>query len=111
MLSIPINDSGFHLGTPISEQYTAIIPPASFSLILIQLLFLERLVSFIGWWSALFGVLILAQARPANRVIGNVLIAIGALSVASASELTHLGYGQFIYVGELIAAILMFLDS
>lgn len=43
-----------------------------------------------------------------NRVIGNVLIAAGALSIGFASTLTRLGYGQLLYVGELIAAILMF---
>ncbi len=43
-----------------------------------------------------------------NRVIGNVLIAAGALSIGSASTLTRLGYGQFLYLGELLAAILMF---
>ena len=43
-----------------------------------------------------------------NRVIGNVLIATGALSIGFASTLTRLGYGQLLYVGELIAALLMF---
>jgi len=43
-----------------------------------------------------------------NRVLGNVLIAAGALSIGSASTLTRLGYGQFLYLGELISAILMF---
>ncbi len=43
-----------------------------------------------------------------NRVVGNVLIAAGALSVASASTLTRLGYGQFLFAGELVAAVLMF---
>jgi hypothetical protein len=43
-----------------------------------------------------------------NRVIGNVLIAAGALSIGFASTLTRLGYGQLLYLGELIAAILMF---
>ena len=43
-----------------------------------------------------------------NRVIGNVLIAAGALSIGSASTLTRLGYGGLLYIGELIAAILMF---
>jgi len=44
-----------------------------------------------------------------NRVIANVLIAAGALSIGFASTLTRLGYGQFLYLGELIAAILMFI--
>jgi hypothetical protein len=43
-----------------------------------------------------------------NRVIGNVLIAAGALSIGSASTLTRLGYGQLLYLGELVAAVLMF---
>jgi hypothetical protein len=43
-----------------------------------------------------------------DRVISNVLIAAGALLIASASTLTRLGYGQFLYIGELVSAILMF---
>ena len=43
-----------------------------------------------------------------NRVVANVLIAAGALLIAFASTLTRLGYGQYLYVGELLAAILMF---
>jgi hypothetical protein len=43
-----------------------------------------------------------------NRVVGNVLIAAGALLIGSASTLTRLGYGQYLYLGELLSAILMF---
>jgi len=43
-----------------------------------------------------------------NRIIGNVLIAAGALLIGSASTLTRLGYGQFLYLGELLSAILMY---
>ncbi len=44
-----------------------------------------------------------------NRVIANILIAAGALSIGFASTLTRLGYGQYLYLGELIAAILMYI--
>lgn len=44
-----------------------------------------------------------------NRVIGNVLIAAGALLIGFASTLTRLGYGEYLYVGELLSAILMFM--
>jgi len=47
------------------------------------------------------------QVLP-NRVLGNVLIAVGALLIGFASTLTRLGYGQFLYLGELLSAILMF---
>jgi len=110
MLSIPINDSAFQLGIPISQQYKAIIPPASFGLILIPTIIFGTvgLVLLVG--GALYSAFLFWRKRVLpNRVIGNVLIAAGALSVASASELTHLGYGQLLYVGELIAAVLMFI--
>lgn len=44
-----------------------------------------------------------------NRVVANVLIAAGALAIGFASTLTRLGYGQFLYLGELISAIMMFI--
>lgn len=44
-----------------------------------------------------------------NRVIANVLIAAGALLIGFASTLTRLGYGQFLYLGELFSAVLMFI--
>ena len=44
-----------------------------------------------------------------NRVIANVLIAAGALLIGFASTLTRLGYGQFLYLGELLSAVLMFI--
>jgi len=43
-----------------------------------------------------------------NRVVANVLIAAGALLIGTASTLTRLGYGQYLYIGELLSAILMF---
>jgi hypothetical protein len=43
-----------------------------------------------------------------NRVIGNVLIAAGALSIGFASSLARLGYGEYLYLGELVAAITMY---
>ncbi|HEY9151614.1 MAG TPA: hypothetical protein VIN60_01920, partial [Anaerolineales bacterium] len=79
MLSIPLNDSGFHLGTPISQQYKAIIPPASFSLILIPTIIFGTvgLVLLVG--GALYSAFLFWRKRVLpNRVIGNVLIAAGA---------------------------------
>ena len=43
-----------------------------------------------------------------NRVVGNVLIAAGALLIGTASTLTRLGYGEYLYLGELLSAIIMF---
>ena len=109
MLSIPINGDQFKLGTPISMQYKDLMPAASFQLILIPTIIfgIVGLVLLVG--GALYSAFLFWRKRVLpNRVIGNVLIAVGALSVASASELTHLGYGQYLYIGELLAAVLMF---
>jgi uncharacterized membrane protein HdeD (DUF308 family) len=43
-----------------------------------------------------------------NRVVANVLIAAGALAIGFASTLTRLGIGEYLYVGELLSAILMY---
>ncbi len=44
-----------------------------------------------------------------NRVWANVLIAAGALLIGFASTLTRLGYGQYLYLGELLSAIVIFI--
>jgi len=112
MLSIPLNDAGFHLGLPISAkaQYKAIIPPDYFGKILIPTILFgtDGLILLVG--GALYSAFLFWRKRVLpNRVIGNVLIASGALSVGTSSVLTGLGYGQFLYLGELLAAILMFI--
>jgi hypothetical protein len=56
------------------------------------------------WSSWLF---LRKQVLP-NRVMGNILIAVGALAIASASTLTRFGLGGYLYLGELVAAILMY---
>ena len=110
MLSIPINGSAFQLGMPISQQYKAIVPPASFNLILIPTILFGTygLVTLVG--GALWSAYLFWRKRVLpNRVIGNVLIAAGALLIAFGSELTHLGYGQFLYLAEFLCSVLMFI--
>jgi hypothetical protein len=43
-----------------------------------------------------------------HRVVGNILIAAGALVIASASTMVRLGLGDVLYLGEVLAAALMF---
>jgi len=109
ILSVPINKGAFQLGLPISQQYKAIIPADSFNLILIPTIIFGTygLLTLVG--GALWSAYLFWRKRVLpNRVIGNILIAAGALIIAMGSELTHLGYGQFLYLAELLCAILMF---
>jgi len=44
-----------------------------------------------------------------NRVIGNIFIAVGALSPAIGGTLSRLGIGGVLYISELLGAILLFI--
>ncbi len=48
------------------------------------------------------------KRQMGNRMVGNILIAAGALSIASASTLTRLGLGDYLFIGEFFAAVIMF---
>ena len=113
MLSIMprLDTSHFTTALPISDQYRDIMPAiADGATVRLTTPFFNiyGLLTLVGGaiWSAF---LFWRKRVMPNRVIGNVLIAAGALSIGAASTLTRLGYGQFLYVGELFAAILMFI--
>jgi hypothetical protein len=104
------NGAAYVPGVPIGEQYRSLMPAiGNGGLVRLTTPFFNiyGLLTLVGGalWSAwLFK---RKQVLP-NRVIGNVLIAAGALSVAFAGTLTRLGVGTYLYLGELIAAGLMY---
>jgi hypothetical protein len=105
-----LDESIFTESIPISEQYRDIMPAVSdgggvrLMTIPFNIYGTLTLVGGAIWSSLLFW---RKRVMP-NRALGNVLIAIGALVIASASSLTRLGEGSFLYIGELVAATLMF---
>lgn len=105
-----LDTSIFDPSVPISEQYREMMPPISdggYVRLTTPFFNIYGLITLVGgalWSSYLFW---RKRVLP-NRVIGNILIAVGALTIASASTLTRFGYGSVLYLGELIAAILMF---
>ena len=108
---MPQLDSGiFTTAEPISEQYREMMPPVSEGGIVrltTPFFNIYGLITLVG--GALWSTYLFWRKRVLpNRVIGNVLIATGALTIASASILTRIGYGSVLYLGELLAAILMF---
>jgi hypothetical protein len=105
-----LDASGFTTAQPISEQYRHIMPSvADGATVRLTTPFFNiyGLVTLVGGalWSAW---LFWRKRVMPNRVVGNVLIAAGALAIGFASTLTRLGYGSLLYLGELIAAALMF---
>lgn len=104
------NGAAYVPGVAISEQYRSIMPPiADGGLIRLTTPFFNiyGLLTLVGGalWSAM---LFLRKQIVPNRVVGNVLIAAGALSIGLASTLTRLGVGTYLYLGELVAAGLMY---
>jgi hypothetical protein len=105
-----LDESIFVSSVPISEQYRDIMPAiddgGGVRLLTIPFNIYGTLTLVGGaiWSSWLFW---RKRVMP-NRALGNVLIAIGALVIASASSLTRLGEGSFLYLGELLAGALMF---
>jgi hypothetical protein len=105
-----LDASQFTTALPISEQYRQIMPTvANGATVRLTTPFFNiyGLVTLVGGalWSA--WLFLRKQVLP-NRVIGNVLIAAGALSIGLASTLTRLGVGAYLYLGELVAAVLMY---
>ena len=104
-----LNASAFSTAVPISETYKGIMPPSGWGLLLTTLILFNiyGMVTLVG--GALYSAWLFWRKRVLpNRVIGNILIAVGALLIASAGFLTRFGYGQFLSASELFAAILMF---
>jgi len=105
-----LNSAVFTPDKAISEQYKEIMPEVADGgyVRLTPILFgTYGLITLVGgalWSSFLFW---RKRVMP-NRVIGNILIAVGALVIAGASTATGLGSGQWLYAGELLSAILMF---
>lgn len=105
-----LDASGFETGVAISEQYRDIFPAISDGAtvrLTTPFFNIYGLVTLVGgalWSSFLFW---RKRVMP-NRVVGNVLIAAGALSIGLASSLTRFGIGSYLYLGELVAAVLMF---
>lgn len=105
-----LNESAFRSSVAISEQYREIMPSVDQGATIrlttpfFNIYGLLTLVGGALWSAWLF---LRKQVLP-NRVIGNVLIAAGALSIGLASTLTRLGFGGYLYLGELVAAVLMY---
>ncbi|MFQ6013991.1 MAG: hypothetical protein ACE5NP_00935 [Anaerolineae bacterium] len=108
VFSLPLDSSRFLASEPLSAQYREILPAGALVRKLTPIFNIYGTFTLIG--GAIYSAWIFWRKRiMPHRVIGNTLIAIGALVIAFASTLTRLGLGQYLYLGELLAAILMFI--
>ena len=107
MLRTPLDPAQAVVGAPVSEWYRNVLPPGAPIRLTTPFFNIYGTLTLAGgalWSSFLFW---RKRVMP-DRVLGNVLIAVGTLVIASASTLTRFGVGHYLYLGELLAAALMF---
>lgn len=107
MFTTPLNAARFNSQETLSAQYREILPRGAPVRRLTPIFNIYGLITLVG--GALYSAWLLWRKEIVpNRVIGNILIAAGALALGFASTLVRLGLGDYLYVAELIAAVFMF---
>ena len=92
----------------ISSQYKGILTRGGLTIALTILLNLYGTIMLVG--GAIYSAYIFWRKRVLfNRMIGNVLIAAGALAPAMAGSFVKLGLADVLYLSELVGVILMYI--
>lgn len=105
--AVPLDASAFDSTSPLSAQYREILQRGASIRRLTPVFNIYGTIALVG--GALYSAWLLWRKEIApHRVIGNVLIALGAFVIAGASTMVRLGLADYLYLGELLAAALMF---
>lgn len=106
-LTLSLNPAAFSTGVGLGEQYKHILSEGAWVRGLTPIFNIYGTIALVG--GAIYSAWLFWRKKVlASRMWGNVLIALGVLVVASASTLTRFGIEQYLYLGELVAATLMF---
>lgn len=109
ILSAPLTTAAatYNVTLPISSQYKDILTRGGLTILLTILLNIYGTLTLIG--GAVYSAIIFWRKRVLfNRMIGNVLIAIGAMAPAMAGSFIKMGLPDLLYLSELLGAILMY---
>lgn len=107
-LAAPLNPAPFSIYRPLSEQYREIMDTSGALRLTTIFMNIYGTLCLVG--GALYSAYLFWRKRVlANRVVGNVLIAAGALMPAAGGTFLALGGVDWLYLSELLGAILMFL--
>lgn len=108
ILAAPVNAVAYEVARPVSEQYKGILTRSGPVVLLTILLNIYGTITLVG--GAIYSAFLFWRKKIlANRMYGNILIAAGALSPALGGTFLRTGLGDFLYLSELIGAILMFI--
>ncbi|MFT3891921.1 MAG: hypothetical protein QM730_09835 [Anaerolineales bacterium] len=104
----PVNQAAYDVARPASEQYKDILTRSGLIILFTILLNIYGTLTLVG--GAIYSAFLFWRKKIlANRMFGNILIAAGALSPAMGGSFLKAGLTDFLYLSELIGAILMFI--
>lgn len=107
LLSVPLNAGAYQPGVAIADQYQQILPRGATVRYMTPIFNIYGTVTLVG--GALYsGYLFYRKRILPNRVLGNVLIAAGALAIAAAGSLNRLGFGEIHSFAQLLFSLLMY---
>ena len=99
--------AGYNVSLPASEQYKEVMTRSGLTIFLTILLNLYGTITLVG--GALFSAYLFWRKEIlSNRMFGNIMIAVGALSPAMGGSFLKAGLVDFLYLSELAGIILMF---
>jgi hypothetical protein len=110
ILSAPLTSAAafYNVTMAISSQYKDILTRGGLTIALTILLNIYGTLTLIG--GAIYSAIIFWRKRVLlNRMIGNVLIAAGALAPAMAGSFVKMGLVDALYLSELIGVVLMYI--
>jgi uncharacterized membrane protein HdeD (DUF308 family) len=100
--------AAYQVSQPISSQYQNILSRSGLIIALTIVLNIYGTLTLVG--GAIYSAYIFWRKRVLfNRMIGNILIAAGALAPAMGGSFIKIGLPDWLYVTELIGAVLMFI--
>jgi hypothetical protein len=104
----PVTSTAYDVTHPASEQYKEIFSRNGLIILLTILLNIYGTITLVG--GAIYSAYLFWRKKIlVNRMFGNILIAVGALSPAMGGSLLRAGLTDMLYLSELIGAILMFI--
>jgi hypothetical protein len=99
--------ASFNTAQPLSSQYKDILTRSGVVVLLTILLNTYGTLALVG--GAIYSAFIFWRKRVLfNRMIGNILIAIGAILPAMGGSFVQMGLPDFLYLSEFLGAILMY---
>ncbi len=107
VFTLPITGT-YNTAIPVSTQYKEVMTRDSLTTMLLAIFAFYGTVALVG--GALYSAYIFLRKRiMPQRVLGNVLIAIGGLSPAVGGTLAARGLGDVLFASELLGAVLLFI--